>query len=75
MLFANPGTATVRKRIGKTWYACEPGGIVEIPDALAYVIAAEGTLLVPAEQATQTPEPVVAVSDKTSERPSKRERR
>lgn len=55
MLFTNPGTATIKKRILKVDYVCEPGGFVEIPDKVAYVIEAEGTLLIPADKAASQP--------------------
>lgn len=52
MLFGNPHKVTISKRIQGVDYVCPPGELVEIPDRYAYVIKAEGVMLVPADELT-----------------------
>lgn len=71
MLFGNPHAVTVSKKILGVSYICPPGEFVEIPDRVAYVIKAEGTMLVPADALTiaqpESPEPEQSASIEQSE--------
>lgn len=52
MLFGNPNDVTISKKILGVQYTCPPGEVIEIPDAVAYVIKVEGVMLVPADELT-----------------------
>lgn len=58
MLFANATTdtqhpRTVERTFGRRKYSCAPGATVEIPDIYAAAIKREGTLLIPADEASK----------------------
>ena len=78
-LFANPGSATITKYIQKVKYVCPPGELVDIPERYAYVIEAERTPLVRADnftaQATVPTEerkPVVVDTRRDQSQPKRR---
>ena len=53
MLFTNETENAVSRVIAGTRYSCEPGGVVEIPDKVAFEVALVGMKLIPLDEATR----------------------